>query len=121
MTTGPNRAACLARRSESFFANRAPKFGRPGSQGVPLHDRSLEEKQNPATGAQKFHPSPARCWRCLHDPSFFQNGAQKLAAGFRGVLLACSSIAGGGAEIAEIAETPLAMHPLGERATMCLQ
>ena len=66
-----------------------------------------------ATAKLRTGLQAALCWHRLQDPSFFQNGAQKLLAVLHGALFARSSTAIAGAEIAE---TRRALRPVGETA-----
>jgi hypothetical protein len=67
-----------------------------GNVGNPPAVRPLGATEN---SGQRYGRS---CWHCLQDASFFQYGAQKFA--------------GGGAETAETAQTPVAVHPVSETA-----
>jgi hypothetical protein len=56
------------------------------------------------------------CWHCLQGPSFFRNGAQKLAGILRAAVSGRSSIAKENAEMSEMSEIPRAVRLRRDRS-----
>jgi hypothetical protein len=89
-------------RSEEFPRVRHATAAIGGSPAESAESRETRRAVHPMgeTAKRRTRLPAVLCSHCLQDPSFFLNGAQKLAGGIHGALFAASSIAIGGAEIA---------------------